>query len=104
MTFEEFVEKSEAEVEDYEYEAMEAYYEEAGGDYYEEWSEFETAFRDAYAGEYDDLTEYAAEIVEQTIDLDKLPQIIRYHIDYGGIARDLSYEGYRCYNGYVFYP
>lgn len=34
--------------------------------------------------------DYAAEIIDETMDIESFPEIIRYHIDYAGIARDLE--------------
>ena len=39
------------------------------------------------------MVEFAEEFVENNFDLDKVPEIIRYHIDYKGIARDLKIDG-----------
>ncbi len=50
-------------------------------------------FRDAYIGEYETVAHYACEVVSQCCDIDNLPRILRYHIDYDGIARDMQLEG-----------
>ena len=34
--------------------------------------------------------DYAAELLADTTDLEQLPEIIKYHIDYSGIARDME--------------
>ena len=44
---------------------------------------------------YPNLTmfEVAEEYLENCYDLDSLPEIIQFHIDYEGIARDLELDG-----------
>lgn len=53
------------------------------------------AFLDAYAGTYKSEEEYAEEFVEECYAdiLKSLPDFIRYHIDYEGIARDFQLGG-----------
>ena len=34
--------------------------------------------------------DYAAELLADTTDLEQLPEVIKYHIDYSGIARDME--------------
>jgi antirestriction protein len=48
-----------------------------------------------YCGEFDSVEDYAREFVEDcySSDIEKLPEFIRYHIDYEGIARDMELNG-----------
>ena len=39
------------------------------------------------------IADYAAELVDELHPIDKLPEIIKYHIDYSGIARDMEING-----------
>ena len=39
------------------------------------------------------ITDYAAELIDELHSLDQLPEIIKYHIDYSGIARDMEING-----------
>ena len=39
------------------------------------------------------IADYAAELVEEMYPTDKLPDIIKYHIDYSSIARDMEING-----------
>ncbi len=50
---------------------------------------------DAYRGAFDRIDDYVAEFVEDCYGdlINKLPEFLRYHIDYEGIARDLEYAG-----------
>ncbi len=50
---------------------------------------------EGYQGEFDSLTDYAQELVEECYSdvLKELPDFIRYHIDYDGIARDMELSG-----------
>jgi antirestriction protein len=50
---------------------------------------------EAYCGEYDCLTDYAEQFIDECYaDLLKaLPEFIRYHIDHEGIARDMELGG-----------
>ena len=52
-------------------------------------------FEDAYAGEWDDLADYAAELVEDCYGdaLKSLPDFLRYHIDWEGVGRDMELNG-----------
>ena len=36
------------------------------------------------------IKEYAADLIEETYPVDDLPDIIKYHIDYSGIAKDME--------------
>ena len=50
---------------------------------------------DGYRGAFDRIEDYVAEFVEDCYGdlINKLPEFLRYHIDYEGIARDLEYAG-----------
>jgi antirestriction protein len=61
----------------------------------EDWGNVEQ-FRDCYHGAYDEPEDYAAELIEELYRLSDIPELIRYHIDYAGIWRDLYLSG-DCY-------
>ena len=50
---------------------------------------------DGYRGQFNSLTDYAEEFIEDCYSdsLKNLPEFIRYHIDYEGIARDMELSG-----------
>ena len=50
---------------------------------------------EGYCGEFDKLEDYAHEFVEDCYGdaIEKLPDFIKYHIDYEGIARDMELSG-----------
>jgi antirestriction protein len=50
---------------------------------------------EGYRGEFDSLTDYAEELIEDCYSdvLKNLPDFIRYHIDFEGIARDMELNG-----------
>ena len=61
-------------------------------------SNIEEALRymeEAYCGEYDSLTDYAEQFLDDCYadSLKNLPEFIRYHIDYEGIAHDMELGG-----------
>lgn len=62
--------------------------------------------RDAYCGKYDSEEDFAAEWFEEIGDLKSVPDFLRYHIDWEGVARDLSIGGdfmfHRDDNGDVY--
>lgn len=51
------------------------------------------AITDRYFGHYDSEEAYAEETCAEGYDLDKLPDFIRHHIDFAGIARDFRLSG-----------
>jgi antirestriction protein len=55
-----------------------------------------------YCGQYDDPTDFAEEMISECYDMRDIPEIIRYHIDWSGVWRDMSYDGYFYENGYIF--
>ncbi len=54
-----------------------------------------TAIEEEYRGAFDSLTAFAEEFMEECHGdaLARLPDVLRYHIDYEGIARDLELGG-----------
>lgn len=54
-----------------------------------------TCMEDEYRGTYDNVGAYAAELFEDAYDaaLEQLPNLIRYHIDWDGVGRDLELGG-----------
>lgn len=52
-------------------------------------------FEDGYRGAYESVADYAQELVEECYgrELKRLPQFIRYHIDFDGIGDDLEMGG-----------
>jgi antirestriction protein len=60
-----------------------------------------TDIEDAYYGEFDDFTEFAYHIVEETGELDGLPIQLRNYFDYEKYGRDLSHDFFES-NGHFF--
>ena len=62
-------------------------------------------FRDSFRGYYEDGEEFAAELVGDSVDVDSLPELIRYAIDYLSVWRDLSpyFWGARTSNGLAIF-
>jgi antirestriction protein len=52
------------------------------------------SFEESYAGEWDTEEEFAENLFEDTGDLEKVPEFLRYHIDWEGVARDLFMDDY----------
>lgn len=46
-----------------------------------------------YRGAYEDLAEFAEELYSECYDLDQIPDFLRGHIDWDGVARDMVYGG-----------
>ncbi len=57
--------------------------------------EASTAMEEQYQGTFDSLTAFAESFIEECHGdvLAKLPDVLKYHIDYDGIARDLEMGG-----------
>lgn len=57
--------------------------------------EYATAegFEGSYQGEYDSPEDFAEETCSDIYDLNKIPDVLRYHIDWEGVARDLRLGG-----------
>jgi antirestriction protein len=51
------------------------------------------AIENEYAGVFDDLEDYAAEITEECGHLENVPEHVRNYIDYKAMARDMTYNG-----------
>jgi len=51
------------------------------------------AIENQFHGTYDTLTEYAEQFVKECYDLKNIPDLIKHHIDYEGIGRDLELGG-----------
>lgn len=64
--------------------------------------------RDAFHGIHDSAADFAADWYEQTGDADKIPEMLRCHIDWESVARDFGYDGWRFHRTdegvYVFAP
>ena len=64
--------------------------------------------RDAFHGIHDSKEDFAASWYDETGELDQIPEGLRCHIDWEGVARDFSYSGWvfhRVEDGvYVFAP
>jgi antirestriction protein len=52
------------------------------------------AARDAFQGTHDTESDFAEELCSDIYELDKLPSLLSCHIDWEGVARDLSYGDY----------
>ena len=55
--------------------------------------DWEQNFQDAYAGTFNSKEAYAEQFIEETCNMKDIPDIIRNHIDYEGIARDMELGG-----------
>ena len=50
---------------------------------------------EAYYGEFDSEADFASQVIEDSgIDTDSLPDLIKWHIDYDGVARDLLIDDF----------
>lgn len=56
-------------------------------------------FRESFSGYYKDEEEFAAEYVEEFVDFDSLPELIRYAIDCSSVWRDLSSDFWKVRTG-----
>ena len=56
---------------------------------------------DCYYGEFDDFTDFAHHLMEETGDLDQIPENLRYYFDFEAFGRDLSYDFFES-NGHFF--
>lgn len=50
-------------------------------------------FLEQYRGTYSSLADYAEEVIGNCYEIDKLPDVIRFHIDWDGIGRDMELGG-----------
>jgi antirestriction protein len=76
----------------YPVDAVKAFYENADYSAYDP-DEIVRLFSDAYLGCYEDVEEYARELLENTGDLSDLPHYLRNYFDYASFGRDLEYGG-----------
>jgi len=64
--------------------------------------------RDAFHGIHESAEDFAANWYDETGEADKIPESLRYHIDWEGVARDFQYEGWQfhktCVGVFVFAP
>ena len=68
-----------------------------------EWSE--PGFRDAFYGEFESWEALAENWLEETGELNEIPERLRYYFDYESYARDLRVSGDMDeHNGYFFWP
>lgn len=51
------------------------------------------AAREAFHGTFDTPADYAAHTWEETGEMNSIPETLRHHIDWEGVARDMGYEG-----------
>lgn len=80
-----------------EIEVIEAYIENMGAHYGVNIDEIE----EAYYGEFEDFTDFAHHLLEETGDLDQIPESLRYYFDFEAYGRDLSHDFFES-NGYFF--
>lgn len=70
-------------------------------------ADIETA-REAFHGIHDSAADFAENWFEETGEADKIPQSLRCHIDWEGVARDFGYDGWTFHRTdagvYVFAP
>jgi antirestriction protein len=59
------------------------------------------AIQDSYYGQYDDFTDFAYHLMEETGDLEQIPESLRGYFDYEKFGHDLSYDFFES-NGYFF--
>lgn len=66
-----------------------------GWTYVSDLDDIERAAKDSFEGEYDNLEDYASNLVEDAYSesLKDLPNFIRYNIDYAAIGRDMEMGG-----------
>lgn len=61
-------------------------------------------FQDAYRGQYDSEEAFAEELLDETGELDAIPENLRYYFDYEKYARDLFIDNFwMSNNGHVFW-
>ena len=68
--------------------AVRAYLDNIGAEYF-----IASAVEDAYAGCWRDGEEYATDLLEQTGGLEKLPENLRHYFDYAALYRDMKLGG-----------
>jgi antirestriction protein len=65
----------------------------AAGDVCSSNEEIADAINNRYRGAYDEPADYAEEIMTDIHDMSEVPDFIRYHIDWQGVARDMELGG-----------
>lgn len=69
---------------------------------FDKWDESD--FEERFRGEYDSWEAMAEELLEETGDLEQIPESLRYYFDYEKYANDLRLGGDMCEkNGYFFW-
>lgn len=59
----------------------------------DDYAEAYERFQEAYRGEFEDVTAYAAEYIESCFDLEKMLGSLRYYFDYESFGRDMILGG-----------
>jgi antirestriction protein len=60
----------------------------------EDWRDYEDEFTDSYAGKFDSDREFAEHLVDDTMMLTNIPQVVARYFDYDSYARDLLHGDY----------
>lgn len=67
-----------------------------------EWDESD--FEERYRGQYDSFTELAEQLLDETGELEAIPENLRYYFDYEAYGRDLQLGGEFCeHDGHCFW-
>ena len=67
-----------------------------------EWDESD--FEERYHGQYDSFTDLAEQLLDETGELEAIPENLRYYFDYEKYGRDLQLGGDFCeHNGHYFW-
>lgn len=68
---------------------------------FDEWNEDD--FDERYSGQYDSFTDLAEQLLDDTGELEAIPENLRYYFDYEKYGRDLQLGGDFCeHNGHYF--
>lgn len=57
---------------------------------------------DRHCGNYNNMAEFAKELIPQMYNLSELPNLIRGNIDWNGVAKDIRHDYYMTKEGHVF--
>lgn len=57
---------------------------------------------DRYMGQYNNMAEFAEELIQEMYNLSIIPTIIVENIDWNGVAKDLRHDYYMTEEGHVF--
>lgn len=68
----------------------------------ENWREYEDEFKDSYVGKFDTDLEFAEHLVDDTMMLIGVPQVIARYFDYEAYARDLLHGDYWTTDNYYY--